>query len=88
MTLQLSTEAWAALGCLAGVVLLSGAILWTAWRKGMHAQPRTPAKGKIEGPSLNRTWQKEDAQFAELAQKAEDLRAHPQENPIENKPQS
>ena len=83
MNIQLSTEAWAALGCLAGVVLLSGAILWGAWRRGMRSQARTPPADKVEVPSFNRTWQKEDAQFAELTRVADDLRAHHQEQPGE-----
>lgn len=87
MNLQLSAQAWAALGCLAGVVLLSGAILWTAWRQGTRFRRRTPPSENIEGPSFTRSWKKEDDQFAELARQADVLRAHPQENSADNKPQ-
>jgi hypothetical protein len=83
LTLQLSAEAWAALGCLAGIILLSAAVLWGAWRRGMRSQRRDAPAEKIEGPSFNRPWVKEDAQFAELARKADDLRAHRQEPPGE-----
>ena len=74
MNFQLSTEAWAALGCLAGVVLFSLAVLWGAWRRGMRTQPRSSPAENAEGPSLLRSWDKEDAKFAELARAAENLR--------------
>ncbi len=77
----MSTEAWFALGGLAGVVLLSGVALWSAWRRGMRSRGRTSAGEKVEGLSFNRSWNKEDAQFAELARKADELRARRQEKP-------
>ncbi len=77
----MSTEAWVALGGLAGVVLLSGVALWSAWRRGMRSRGRTSPGEKAEGPSYNRTWNKEDAQFAELARAADELRAQRQDKP-------
>ena len=75
MNLQLSAEAWAALGCLAGVVLLSGGVLWAAWRRGKGTRQHTPPAEKAVSPGINFRWEKEDAQFAELARKADALRA-------------
>ncbi len=82
---QSSAEAWVALGGLAGVVLLSGVALWSAWRRGMRSRRRAFPGEKIEGPSFNRAWNKEDAQFAELARAADKLRAHRQEDPAGKK---
>jgi hypothetical protein len=83
----LSAQAWVALGCLAGVVLLSGVALWSAWRRGMRSRGRTSPIEKVDGPSINRTWDKEDAQFAELARAAENLRDRRAEPPAEKKPE-
>ncbi len=81
----MSTEAWVALGGLAGVVLLSAVALWSAWRRGMRSRGRSSADEKVEGPSYNRAWNKEDAQFAELARAADELRARSQEKPVGKK---
>ena len=85
MTLQLSATAWVALGCLAGVVIISGAVLWAAWRRGMHTPGRSSPFEKIEAPNFNRSWEKEDTQFAELARTARDLRLNHQDTSAENK---
>jgi hypothetical protein len=85
MNLQLSTTAWAAIGCLAGVVLLSGAVLWASWRQGMHTPGRSSPFEKFEAPNFNRPWEKEDTQFAELARVASDLRANRHDSSVENK---
>ena len=75
MNMQLSVEAWVALGCLAGVVLLSGGVLWAAWRRGKGTRKHTPPAEKVERPGIHFRWEKEDAQFAELARKVDALRA-------------
>ncbi len=87
MNLQLSSEAWIALGCLAGVVLLSGAVLWAAWRRGIRSKHSPLPAEKSEGPSFDRAWKKEDEQLAELAQVANDLRAQRLEQPENRTPQ-
>jgi hypothetical protein len=74
LNFHLSPEALAALGCLAGVVVLSGAALWAAWRRGSRSRGHITPIEKVDGPSFNRTWEKENAQFAELARKADELR--------------
>lgn len=81
MNLQLSSGAWIALGCLAGVVLLSGAVLWAAWRRGIRSKHAPLPAEKSEGPSFDRAWKKEEEQFAELARKANDLRERHLEQP-------
>jgi hypothetical protein len=85
MKFQLSAEAWIALGCLVGVVFFSLVILWGVWRRGMLSRRSTPPAEKGEIPSFDGTWKKEDALFAELARKTEDLRERPQEDPEDTK---
>lgn len=79
MNFQMSREALIAMGCVAGLVVFSLVILWGVWRRGIHSEQRTPPAEKGEAPSFNGTWKKEDALFAELARKAEDLRTQSQE---------
>jgi hypothetical protein len=66
-------QAWIAIGCLVGVVVMTGAVLWNAWRTG-----RQPLKrNDIHLPSFTRSWEQEDARLAELARLAEQLRDKP-----------
>jgi hypothetical protein len=73
MELTLTPQAWIAAGCLVGVVVMTGLVLWNAWRTG-----RQPLKrNDINLPSFTRSWEQEDARLAELARLAEQLRNKP-----------
>jgi hypothetical protein len=74
MELNISPGAMAALGCLVGVVLLSGVVLVGAWRRGLGRLPRSGRPPRDEGPSFTRAWKKEDAQLEELNQRARALK--------------
>ncbi len=70
--MNLSPAAWIALICVAGSVIFSGIVLWSAWRKRASTALGRPAEKK-ESPSLTRSWQKEDEQLKELAQKVKEI---------------
>ncbi len=70
--MNLSPAAWIALICVAGTVILSGIVLWSAWQKRGTTARGKPAE-KQESPSLTRSWQKEDDQLKELSQKVKDI---------------
>ena len=70
--MNLSPAAWIALICVAGSVVLSGVVLWTTWRKRTATARRKPPE-KTESPSFIRSWQKEDEQMKELAQKVKEI---------------
>ena len=70
--MNLSPAAWIALICVAGSVVLSGLVLWSAWRKRESTARRKPAE-KSESPSFFRSWQKEDEQIKELSQKVKEI---------------
>lgn len=71
MNLQLTSGAWFALICVLGTVLLSGIVLFSAWRRRGQVQPRPPDKN--EGYSFTRSWEKEDAEIKKLAEAVKDL---------------
>lgn len=71
MNLQLSSGAWIALICILGTVLLSGIVLFSAWRQRGKAQPHPPSRN--EGYSFTRSWDKEDAEIKKLADAVKDL---------------
>ena len=70
--MNLTPAAWIALICVAGSVILSAMVLWSAWRKRNSTPRRKPAE-KSEGPSLFRSWQKEDEKLKELSQKVKEI---------------
>ncbi len=70
--MNLSPVAWIVLICLAGSVVLSGVVLWSAWRKRTSTARNKPAE-KTESPSFFRSWQKEDEKIKELAQKVKEI---------------
>ncbi len=70
--MNLSPAAWIALICLIGVVMLSAAVLWSAWQKRTTTARRSPAEKK-ESPSLTRAWQKEDEKLKELSDKVKEI---------------
>ena len=70
--MNLSPAAWIALICVAGSVVLSALVLWSAWRKRESTVRRKPPE-KSESPSFFRSWQKEDEQIKELAQKVKEI---------------
>jgi len=70
--MNLSPVAWIALICVAGSVIMSGLVLWNAWRKRTSTALRKPAE-KTESPSFIRSWQKEDEKIKELAQKVKEI---------------
>ncbi len=70
--MNLSPAAWIALICLIGIVFLSAAVLWSAWQKRTTTARHSPAEKK-ESPSLTRSWQKEDEQLKELADKVKEI---------------
>ncbi len=70
--MNLSPAAWIALICLVGIVLLSAAVLWSAWQGRSTTARHKPAE-KSESPSLTRSWQKEDEQLKELADKVKEI---------------
>lgn len=70
--MNLSPVAWIALICVAGSVVLSGIVLWSAWRKRASTALGKPAE-KSESPSLTKSWEKEDEKLHELAQKVKEI---------------
>ncbi len=70
--MQLSQAGWIALFCLVGIVLLSAAVLWSAWQRRGTTAGHKPAE-KRESPSLTRAWQKEEEQLKELAEKVKEI---------------
>jgi hypothetical protein len=71
--MNLSPGAWVALGCLVGIVVFSGAVLWAAWQRGLRSPRNSPPPPSSEGPSFTRAWEKEDAQLAELSRQVNGL---------------
>jgi len=72
MNLQLSAGAWVALICILGTVVLSGVVLFSAWRHRDKAQPAArPGRG---GYSFTRGWDKEAEEIEKLAEVVKNLR--------------
>jgi len=82
---SLSSTAWLALACLAGIVLISGLLLWAAWRRGVGASRSPQGTARRQGPSPTRAWKDEAEQLAELSRRADALRA--QKSPQEQEPE-
>ncbi len=70
--MNLSPAAWIALICLGGSVLISAAVLWSAWQHRSTSARHKPAE-KTESPSLTRSWQKEEEQLRQLSEKVKEI---------------
>jgi hypothetical protein len=77
MNIQLSPAAWIGLSCILIVVLLSTATLWSAWNRSRSPLKSSPPPRDQQGPSFTRTWKKEEAQLAELAERVKELKKEP-----------
>ncbi len=70
--MNLSPAAWIALLCLVGIVLMSAAVLWSAWQRRNTTARNKPPENR-ESPSLTGSWQKEDEKLRELAEKVKEI---------------
>lgn len=69
--MTLSSGAWIALICILGTVLLSGVVLFSAWRRRGQVQPQPPSRS--EAYSFTQSWDKEDAEMKKLAEAVKGL---------------
>lgn len=68
---ELSSGAWIALICLAGTVVVSGLVLFSAWRQRGKGFQSILMKGRT--PSFTAAWKKEDEQLRELSERVRTL---------------
>lgn len=74
MSFEMSPAAWVALACLAGTVLASFLVLFSAWRKGLQPPKPRPMPKQKGTPSFTRSWDKEEQKIQELAKAVKDLK--------------
>lgn len=76
MNLELTPAAWIALACLAGTVLISVLVLFSAWRRGLNPSKPRPMPEQRSTPSFTRSWEAEEQKIQELARAVKDLKDH------------